>query len=98
MENEITLEEAKEYLRIYFDDDDNFISELIEISRIYIDSCVGEAYKNNPKKKKLSDLLSKKYINDMYCNRSTEISEATKKDYVSLTILESLSLCGDEYE
>ena len=85
MENEITLEEAKEYLRIYFDDDDKFISELIEISRIYIDSCVGEAYKDNPKKKKLSDLLSKKYINDMY-NDNEENPVGNKSGKISVSV------------
>lgn len=95
-EKEITLEEAKDYLRVDFEADDEFIIELIEIARIYIDSCVGESYKNNTKKKRLSDLLLKKYINDMYSNRSTSISESTKKDYISVTILESLSLCEDD--
>ena len=41
----ITLQEAKEYLRVGYDDDNDYITELIDISEAYIDGCVGTAYR-----------------------------------------------------
>lgn len=41
----ITLQEAKEYLRVGYDDDNDYIAELIDISEAYIDGCVGTAYR-----------------------------------------------------
>lgn len=45
----ITLQEAKEYLRVGYDDDNDYITELIEISEAYIDGCVGTAYREKNK-------------------------------------------------
>ena len=91
-ELEITLDEAKQFLRIDFDYDDLFIKSLIEIARIYIDSCVGEAYKTVEKKYKLSNILMQKIISDMYSERSTQVDSSTKRDIIFDTILDSLSL------
>lgn len=85
----ITLEQVKEYLRI--DDEEPLLTELIEASQIYIDAMVGEAYKTDEKAIKLSELLQKKLIVDMYENRSTEISENTKQDRIVTSILDKLS-------
>lgn len=71
----ITLQEAKEYLRVGYDDDNDYITELIDISEAYIDGCVGTAYREKDKysseeeyKKgcRLATLLQKKVISDMY--------------------------------
>lgn len=88
---EVTLEEMKNFLRITLEDDDENIKGLIEIARIYIDTCVGENYKTNEKKFKMSKLLLKRYVNDMYTNRSTKVSQEEKTDTISNTILEQLS-------
>ena len=45
----ITLQEAKEYLRVGYDDDNDYITELIDISEAYIDGCVGTAYREKDK-------------------------------------------------
>lgn len=89
------LDRTKNHLRVDFDDDDVYISNLIEISEIYIEACVGEKYKADVKAMKLADLLQLKLIQDMYDNRGTEISNKTKKDKIVDTILDKLSNLGD---
>lgn len=87
----MTLDEVKSYLRIDYEEDDIFLSSLIEVSEEYIDSCVGTAYKTDEKAIKLANLLQKKLIADMFENRGTEISNSTKKDTIVTTILDKLS-------
>lgn len=85
----MTLDEAKDYLKIDYADEDSLIADFIETSQIYIDSCVGEAYKTDDKLVKLSSLAQYKIINDLYNNRqSTEI----KPDKIIETIFTLLSL------
>lgn len=90
----MTLEEVKHHLRIDYDEDDVYLSNLIEISDIYIESCVGEAYKADDKAKKLAGLLQLKLIQDMFENRGSEIPSNTKKDMIVTTILDKLSNLG----
>lgn len=92
----LVFEDVKNYLRVDFSEDDSYISELIEISLIYVDSCVGEAYKADEKLVKLSLLLRKKLIKDMYDNKSSEVPEKTKQDRIVTTILDKLSLYSSE--
>ncbi|HBJ2613330.1 TPA: phage head-tail connector protein [Clostridium botulinum] len=87
----MTLEEIKSYLRIDYKEDDTDLNELIETSQIYIDSCVGEGYKNDSKAMKLANLLQKKLIHDMYENRSAEVPTNTKQDRIVTSILDKLS-------
>lgn len=87
----MTLEEVKSYLRIDYEEDDILLISLIEISKEYIDSCVGTAYKTDEKAIKLANLLKKKLIADMFENRGTEISNSTRKDTIVTTILDKLS-------
>lgn len=87
----MTLEEAKSYLRIEYEEDDVLIYDLMLASEAYIDECAGTAYKNHEKAITLSNLLQKKLIADMFENRGTEISNSTKKDNIVTTILEKLS-------
>lgn len=87
----MTLETVKSYLRIDYEEDDELLTNLIEVSEAYIDSCVGTSYKNDEKAIKLSNLLQKKLIADMFENRGTEISNSTKKDNIVITILDKLS-------
>ena len=87
----MTLDEVKSYLRIDYEEDDIFLSSLIEVSEEYIDSCVGTAYKTDEKAIKLANLLQKKLIADMFENRGTEISNSTRKDTIVTTILDKLS-------
>lgn len=92
----MTLEEIKSYLRIDYEDDDEILVNLIEVSEEYIDSCVGTAYKSNEKAIKLANLLQKKLITDMFENRGTEISNSSKRDTIVSTILEKLSNYSEE--
>ncbi|EPY2275484.1 head-tail connector protein [Clostridium sporogenes] len=91
----MTLEEVKQYIRIDDNYEDNFLNQLIEVSEIYIDSCVGRNYKTDLKAVKLATLLQKKLIADMYQNRSTEITNNTKQDRIVTSILDFLALAGD---
>ena len=86
---------VKNYLRIDDEYEDIFLQELMEISEIYIDSMVGEDYKQNLKGVKLANLLQLKLISDMYENRSTEVATSTKQDRIVTSILDKLSLTGD---
>lgn len=70
----ITLQEAKEYLRVGYDDDNDYITELIDISEAYIDGCVGTAYREKDKYSseeeykrgcRLATLLQKKVIENL---------------------------------
>lgn len=91
----MTLDEVKSYLRIDYEEDDIFLSSLIEVSEEYIDSCVGTEYKTDEKAIKLASLLQKKLIADMFENRGTEISNSTKRDTIVTSILDKLSLIGE---
>lgn len=86
----LTPNDAQNYLKAD-DDDIDLVTELIETSQIYIDSMVGEAYKLDEKAVKLATLLQKKFIADMYDNRSTEIAANTKQDKIVTSILDKLS-------
>ncbi|MCJ8173972.1 phage gp6-like head-tail connector protein [Clostridium botulinum] len=86
----MTLEEIKDYI-IVDDESDNLPEELMEISQIYIDSMVGEGYKQDEKMVKLASLLQRKLCTDMYENRSTEISQSVKQDRITTSILDKLS-------
>lgn len=90
----IDIDEIKSYLRVDYDEDDYYIEGLIEVSEIYIESCVGSEYKSDEKAMKLATLLQKKLIYDMYENKGTKISNNTKKDRIVTTILDKLSNFG----
>lgn len=92
----LTLEEVKRYLKIDFEDDDEDIESFIEAAEAYIDSMVGTYYKEDEKAVKLSKLLQKKLVNDMYENRSTEIPSNTKQDRIVASILDKLSNYEDD--
>lgn len=85
------LEEIKLYLRIDFDDEDDFLEELLLVTENYIDECVGTEYKSNVRGLKLAKLLQKKYVSDLYENRSNDASEKTKRDIITNTILDILA-------
>lgn len=87
------LEEIKKYLGINDDYDNDLIIELIEVAELYIISCVGEGYKQNPVGIKLSLILIKKLVAEMYENRSMSIVSNTipRPDRISTTILDSLA-------
>lgn len=87
----IDLDQVKNYLRIDYDEEDVYLNTLLEVSLIYIDSMVGEKYKENEKMVKLSDLLQLKIIGDMYEERSTFVQNSVKTDRITNSILDKLS-------
>lgn len=90
----MTLEYVKDYLRVDTEDEDDFIKQLMEVSQIYIDSCVGEAYKSHEKGVKVAELLQMKLINDMYESRGSNYEGANniKRDIIVTSMLDSLSM------
>lgn len=92
----VNLDQAKEYLRLDTEDEDVYIQSLIDTSLIYIDSMVGEEYKEDEKAVKLADLLQLKLICDMYENRGTEVPKNTQSDRITTSILDKISNYGGE--
>ncbi|AFJ96065.1 hypothetical protein IZT13_000098 [Clostridium perfringens] len=93
----VSLEEAKNYLRVSEDNErvDNEIQDYIQQAGIYIDSCCGLAYKKYDDKVKLADLLVKKIVNDLYENAGMILEKKGGYDRISETILDILANCGD---
>lgn len=99
----LTIEQAKSYLRVNYDEDDEEIKGLILTAEAYIDSCVGTAYKDPAnyesteeyeKGRRIAALLQKKIVGDMYETRTTTISNNTKTDNITKTILDKLANVG----
>lgn len=99
----LTLQQAKDYLRVSYDEDDEEIKGLILTSEAYIDSCVGTGYKKREnyesdeeyeKGRRIAALLQKKIISDMYEVRATTIRVNTKMDNITKTILDKLANVG----
>lgn len=88
----VSLEDAKKYIRIDFEEDDSLIEELIDTAQIFIDGMVGEEYKKDEKLVRIADLLVKKLVNDMYENRYYTVSSNAKKDMVINSMLDKLAL------
>lgn len=93
--NKELIEEIRDYIRAH-DEDDSVITNIILEAQVYIDTSVGDAYKKNPNKVRLAKLLLKKLCADLYDNRSTNISTQFKRDIITQTILDSLSLESEE--
>lgn len=87
----INLSEAKQYLRIDYNDEDKYIETLILTSGIYIDSMVGEVYKESEKLVMLADILQLKIVSDMYEMRSADIGSSSTRDRITVSILDKLS-------
>ncbi len=87
----LELADVQNYLRVDQGEDDGYITELIQTSQIYIESCVGIGYQVDEKGVKLAQLLQKKIIADMYEQRGTEIPSNTKQDKITQSILDKLS-------
>ena len=99
----LTLQQAKDYLRVSYDEDDKEIEGLILTAEAYIDSCVGTGYKDRAndesdedyeKGRRIAALLQKKIISDMYEVRATTVRVNTKTDSITKTILDKLANVG----
>lgn len=87
----VEIDKVKSYLRVDFEEDDLYIQDLIVVSEIYIEFCVGTAYLKDEKGLKIAELLQLKLIKDMYDVRGTEIPSNSKKDTIVTTMLDVLS-------
>ena len=85
------LTEAKLYLRIDYEDENDYIAVLIDTTQIYIDSCVGENYKAYEKLLKLAKLVQYKLISDLYDTKSSMIANNLVRDRIVETIFNKLS-------
>ena len=99
----LTLQQAKGYLRVSYDEDDEEIEGLILTAEAYIDSCVGTGHKDRAnyesdedyeKGRRIAALLQKKIISDMYEVRATTVRVNTKTDSITKTILDKLANVG----
>lgn len=91
------LEEVKNNLRIYDNEDDVEISGLIEAAESYIVGCVGETFKNYEQALPIFKTLVKKVVADLYENRGMNVDGNIKRDGIVTTMLEKLASYGDEY-
>ncbi|MDU5262755.1 MAG: head-tail connector protein [Clostridium celatum] len=98
IEQQITLDEIKTYLNIDLEDTyyDEMLTEYITASLLYIIKMSGSAWVTDGNCIKLAKILQKKLIADMFENRGTEISNSTKRDIMVTSILDSLSLAGEQ--
>lgn len=91
----LTLDDVKDYLKVDYSDEDNYLVELMDVSLIYIQSMCGTDYLNSTtdatKVSKLVELAQKKIIADLYENRGTEIANNTKQDRILTSILDKVS-------
>lgn len=93
----ITVEEIKKYLNIDEEDTyyDELLNEYLTASFLYIISMVGDAWIKDETCVRLSRILQKKLVADLFENRTTEISNSTKRDIMVTSILDTLSLFGE---
>ncbi|AJA42862.1 phage gp6-like head-tail connector protein [Clostridium tetani] len=89
----LTLEETKEFLKVDYSDEDNYIQDLINASELYLKNSTGKSYDNtNP----LAKLFCKVLVSDWYDNRGfmEENKVTTKVRYTIQSIIVQLSYCG----
>ncbi len=89
----VTLEEAKQHLRVDINDDDGYILTLIAAAEKFIQDATGKTFDStNPLAKTVVLLL----VGDLYEKRELTTDKASEKirDIVTM-ILTQLSLSGD---
>ena len=93
----VTLNEVKKYLNI--DSEDTYYDELltgyIQASFLYIIKMAGSAWIVDTTCINLAKILQKKLIADLFENRTTEISNSTKRDIMVNSILDALAIYGE---
>ena len=91
----ITLAEMKSYLKVDFDDDDNFITLLMDVAREYITDAIGECNEEIARVK----LLMRVIVAELYEKRSMtfDINSTNEKvQYVIRSIINQLSFGDDD--
>ena len=78
------LDELKKYLRIDWDDEDTFLTSLLDLSKDYIEKATGKTFDENNPKHKLAAYL---FCSHQYENRNPVVSTNTKTLEYSLQSL-----------
>ncbi|WP_300924838.1 head-tail connector protein [uncultured Clostridium sp.] len=89
----IELKDAKEFLKVDYDDEDSIIEDLIIAAEIYLKSATGKDFTNE---NKLAVLYCKVLINEWYNNRELiyKKSESDKVRFTLQSILLQLKYSG----
>lgn len=94
---EVLLTIAKRHLRIDFDDDNSYISFLIQTAIEYINDAVDPAAISDPRNEHRLTLLMMVIITDMYEHRSMSFEGNSKAQYTIRSIINQLQ-AGDDDE
>ena len=87
------LDEVKGFLKVDFDDDDNYISLLIDAAREYVVDALGKCDENIARVK----LLMMVIITELYENRSFTVGTANQKaQYTIRSIINQLQNGDDD--
>lgn len=93
----MTLAEMKSYLKVDFDDDDTFITLLMDVAREYIVDAIGECNEEIAR----VQLLMRVIVAELYEKRSMTFdmnSTNEKVQYVIRSIINQLSFGDDDSE
>ena len=93
----MTLAEMKSYLKVDFDDDDNFITLLMDVAREYITDAISECDETIAR----VQLLMRVIVGELYEKRSMTFdmnSTNEKVQYVIRSIINQLSFGDDDSE
>lgn len=93
----MTLAEMKSYLKVDFDDDDTFITLLMDVAREYIVDAIGECNEEIARVK----LFMRVIVAELYEKRSMTFdmnSTNEKVQYVIRSIINQLSFGDDDSE
>jgi uncharacterized phage protein (predicted DNA packaging) len=90
----VNLEEAKQHLRVEFDDDDSYIEMLISAAEEVIYNSTGKRFTEKTKLAKIAVLL---LISELYENRGLVVGKVNEKfsDVVNMILIQ-LSVCSPE--
>ena len=91
------LNEVKNILNVDYSDDDVLLQQIILTAQAYIDANCGEDYKNSTDTKymELAKLLFTQIVTSMYEHRETTINSSAKNNKFYVTIMQLLSLVGE---
>ncbi|MSS43160.1 phage gp6-like head-tail connector protein [Anaerosalibacter bizertensis] len=91
----LTLEETKSFLKVDYDDEDEYIEELINASEQYLKNATGKEYDSTSF---LAKLYCKILISDWYDNREyMEENKISKRvRFTMQSILQQLKYCDGD--
>lgn len=93
----VTLEEAKEWLRVDFEEDDSLIEGLVSAAEMYLQNATGKQFDNT---NTLAKLFIRVLVTDWYENREHEVNTKNgstgRTRFTIASILSQLEYCGDE--